>query len=168
MRHGHEFGYRTVLNVLRQAERLHLPERVLASGELFARLLKEALGACAVVREVRVYGLLVGIELDATRWPRRWFRKRLFWFYLFNMLRHPRYPVLIGFCQGEPNVLKITPPLTTEPDEVRQLCSTIADVLKQPFYRLAATVLGGMVRSVNPWRRKHEHGNVQAPEPAAC
>src|SRR5262249_23243171 len=164
-RYGHEFGYRTVLNVLRYAEKTGLAERVAASGELFAGLLREGLKSCKAVREVRVYGQLIGIELDATRWPRRWFRKRLFFFYLFGMLRHPRYPVLVGYCQYEPNVLKITPPLTATPDEIREVCATITEVLRRPFYRLLGAVLGGLIRSIRFWRRKHEHAVVQADEP---
>jgi acetylornithine/succinyldiaminopimelate/putrescine aminotransferase len=166
-RYGYEYGYRTVLNVLRRAEEMRLPECVAESGALFTQLLRDGLASCKAVREVRVYGLLIGIELDATRWPRRLFRKRLFWFYLYSMLRHPRYPVLVGFCQYEPNVLKITPPLTTDPAEVRQACATIVEVLKRPFYRLLAAVFGGMVKSLGFWRRKqHEHGFVPAHEPA--
>jgi acetylornithine/succinyldiaminopimelate/putrescine aminotransferase len=166
-RYGYEYGYRTVLSVLRRAEEMRLSERVAESGALFTRLLREGLASCKAVLEVRVYGLLIGIELDATRWPRRWFRKRLFWFYLFNALRHPRYPVLMGFCQYEPNVLKITPPLTTDPAEVREACATIVEVLKRPFYWLLAAVFGGMVTSLGFWRRKqHERGIVPAHEPA--
>jgi acetylornithine/succinyldiaminopimelate/putrescine aminotransferase len=164
-RYGYEFGYRTVLNVLRRAEELRLPERVAEAGALFARLLP-AKGTCKAVREVRVYGLLIGIELDASRWPRRWFRKLLYRLYLFGMLRHRRYPVLVGFCQYEPNVLKFTPPLTVNPAEVREVCATIGEVLRRPFYRLVVTVLGGLLRSLGLWRRKSEHANVPAHEPA--
>jgi 4-aminobutyrate aminotransferase-like enzyme len=168
-RYGYEFGYRTVLNVLRRAEELRLPERVAESAALFARLLPEK-GSCKAVREVRVHGLLIGIELDTSRGPRRWFRKRLFGFYLLGMLRHRRYPVLVGYCQYEPNVLKITPPLTVAPAEVREVCATIGEVLSRPFYRLLATVLAGLLRSLGLWRRrrkqKHEHVNVPAHEPA--
>jgi len=90
-RYSYEFGYKTVLNVLRLAEALDLPARVTASGALFAKLLNEGLASCSNVREVRVHGLLIGIELDATRWPLRWFRKRLYSFYLYGMLRHRRF-----------------------------------------------------------------------------
>jgi acetylornithine/succinyldiaminopimelate/putrescine aminotransferase len=166
-RYGYEFGSRTVLNVLRRAEDLRLSERVAESGALCARLLGEGLASCPAVREVRVHGLLIGIELAAAGWPRRWLRKCLFWFYLFAMLAHPRYPVLVGFCQYEPNVLKITPPLTVAPAEVREVCATVVEVLRRPLYRLLAPVLGGLLRSVGLWRRKDEHGNVPAPEPAA-
>ncbi len=144
-RYGYEFGWRTVLNVLRVAEELHLAERVAESGALFARLLGEELADCRTVREVRTFGLLIGIDLDANRWPRRWFRKRLYSLYLYSMLRHRRYPVLVGFCQYEPNVLKITPPLTVAPEEVRQVCETIGEVLRRPFVRLLAAAFGGLV-----------------------
>jgi acetylornithine/succinyldiaminopimelate/putrescine aminotransferase len=165
-RYGYAWGWRTVLNVLRRAADLCLAERVAESGALFARLLGEALADCKAVREVRAYGLLIGIELDAARGPRRWFRKRLFWFYLWSMLRHRRYPVLVGFCQYEPNVLKITPPLTVAPAEVREVCATIAEVLRRPFYRLLGAVLGGGLKSL-VWRgKKHEHADDRADEPA--
>jgi acetylornithine/succinyldiaminopimelate/putrescine aminotransferase len=166
-RYGHDFGYRTVLNVLRRAEDLCLSRRVAESGALFSRLLNEGLASCKAVREVRAYGLLIGIELDEARWPRRWFRKRLFWFYLFSMLGHRRYPVLVGFCQYEPNVLKITPALTVAAEEIREVCTTIVEVLRRPFYRLLGAVLGGLMKSFGLWRKKHEHINVPAHEPAA-
>jgi acetylornithine/succinyldiaminopimelate/putrescine aminotransferase len=165
-RYGYEHGYRTVLNVLRRAEEMRLAERVAEAGALFEEMLGE-LACCKAVRQVRVYGLLIGIELDATRWPRRWLGKRLFWPYLFALLRHPRYPVLVGFCQYEPNVLKITPALTVAPAEVRQACATIVEVVRRPFHRLLAALVGGLVRSLGFGRRKHEHVDVGAPEPVA-
>lgn len=62
-------GFRTVLNVLRQADALRLPERVAASGGVFARRLRDGLAGCPAVRDVRAFGLLVGVELDARRGP---------------------------------------------------------------------------------------------------
>ena len=158
-RHAYPFGYRTALNVLRLAERMRLAEQVTASGALFARLLGEELASCPAVREVRVYGLLIGIELKATSWPQRWFRKRLFWFYLAAMLQHPRFPVLVGFCQYEPNVLKITPPLTISSAEIRQMCATIGEVLRRPFYQLLTGAVGGMLKSFGLWRKTHDADN---------
>jgi 4-aminobutyrate aminotransferase-like enzyme len=160
--YGYEFGCRTVLNVLRQAEELRLEERVAESGALFRRLLYEGSETCMAVREVRVYGLLIGIELDASRGLRNWFRKRLFWFYIYSMLRHPRYPVLVGFCQYEPNVLKITPSLTVATAEIEKVCATITEVLRRPFYRLLAVVLCGLIPMGKFWRKKHEHDVVPA------
>jgi 4-aminobutyrate aminotransferase-like enzyme len=162
-RYDYEFGYRTVLNVLRLAEKMGLAERVAQAGARFEQLLRGGLASCKAVRDVRVFGMLIGIELDAQRWPRRWFRKRLFWFYLYAMLRHRRFPVLVGYCQYEPNVLKITPPLTTTPEAIANICNTITDVLRRPFYRLLGGVVGGLLRSIGFWRqKKHEHALVAA------
>jgi acetylornithine/succinyldiaminopimelate/putrescine aminotransferase len=151
-RFGYEYGYRTVLNALRLAEALRLPERVAEAGDLFERTLKVELATCEAVRDVRVFGLLIGIELDAARWPQRWFAKKLFWFYLRAMLMHPAFPVLVGFCQYEPNVLKITPPLTTNADEIKAICATLGDVLRRPFWKLLASSAAGYVKFL--WRRK--------------
>jgi acetylornithine/succinyldiaminopimelate/putrescine aminotransferase len=166
-RYGYEYGYRTVLNVLQRAEELFLSRRVAEAGELFARLLDEGLEGCKAVRAVRVYGLLIGIELDTRRWPRRWFRQRLSSLCLYSMLHHRGYPVLAGFCQTEPHVLKLTPPLTVVPDEIRAVCGTITDVLKRPFYRLLAAGLGGLLNLSGSWRKKHEHAHVRAHDPVA-
>ena len=144
-RFGYEYGFRTVLNVLRFAETADLAKRVAESGALFAKLLNEGLAGCKAVRSIRVYGLLIGIELDRGSGPRRWLGKRLFWIYLFCMLRHKRNPVLVGFCQYEPNVLKITPSLTMTSEDIHNLCKTIIEVLHLPVHRLLATVLGGLV-----------------------
>ena len=43
------------------------------------------------------------------------------------MLQQPTFPVMIGFCQYEPNVLKITPPLNSTEDELRRMCATIGE-----------------------------------------
>jgi acetylornithine/succinyldiaminopimelate/putrescine aminotransferase len=165
-RHSYELGYRTALNVLRRAEELNLSERVAEASALCGRLLQEGLAGCKAVREVRIFGMLIGIELETTRWPQRWLRKRLFWFYLFNMLRHPRFPLLVGFCQCEPNVLKITPSLTVAPSLIRDMCATIIDVLRRPFSRLLAAVLGGLIRPPATRRRTYEHADNRKHEPA--
>jgi acetylornithine/succinyldiaminopimelate/putrescine aminotransferase len=158
-RYRYPFGYKTAINALRFVEMTRLANQVVASGLLFAQLLGEELASCKEVREVRVYGLLIGIELDSTRWPQRWFKKKLFWFYLASMLQHPRFPVLIGFCQYEPNVLKITPPLTVNPEEIRQMCTTIGEVLRRPFYQLLTFAVGGMLKSFSLWRKKNDQAD---------
>jgi acetylornithine/succinyldiaminopimelate/putrescine aminotransferase len=145
-RYGYEQGYRTVLNVLKQAEQLNLEQRVRESAELVAADLRESLSGCRAVRDIRVFGMLIGIELDDSRWPQRWLHKRLFWFYLAAMLRHPQFPVLVGFCQYEPNVLKITPPLSADPEHLRKACRTITEVLTAPFPKLAAAVIKNRLR----------------------
>ncbi|MCI0683558.1 MAG: aminotransferase class III-fold pyridoxal phosphate-dependent enzyme [Gemmataceae bacterium] len=161
---GYEFGYKTALNALRFAETTRLADRVAESGKLFDRLLREELASCKAVREVRVFGLLIGIELDASRRPQRWFAKRLYQIYLSALLRHPRFPVLVGFCQYEPNVLKITPPLTMQPDDIRKMCATIGETLRRPFFGLLASAAGGLLSS-RLWRKNHGRPDPSCSEP---
>src|SRR5262249_2724130 len=70
-RHGYEFGYKTLVNVLNHTQKAELSRRVGEGGELFEQLLRHGLATCRAVREVRVFGLLLGIELDLRDWPRR-------------------------------------------------------------------------------------------------
>jgi 4-aminobutyrate aminotransferase-like enzyme len=137
---------------------------VAEAGEQFARLLGDGLAPLGTVRDVRVFGLLIGIELDTSRRPRRWLRKRLSGLYLLAMLKHDRFPVLAGLCQYEPDVLKITPPLNAGPEEIRLACETIIDVLGRPLSRVLAAGLGGLLKSSLIRKRDHEHRND--PDPA--
>ena len=145
-RYGYELGYKTVLNVLKSAESLGLSEHVADAGAQFERLLNEGLGPLEIVREVRVFGLLIAIELEASSWPRRWLRRRLSAPYLLAMLHHEVFPVMAGFCQYEPNTLKITPPLNVCPDEIVQSCKTMTDVLSRPLSRVLPVALGRMLK----------------------
>ncbi|AFY54186.1 ornithine/acetylornithine aminotransferase [Rivularia sp. PCC 7116] len=144
-RYNYPVGYRTVLNVLHKAEEMKLEERVTKSGKLLEKLLCDRLASCKSVRDVRVFGLLIGIELNDTNWPQCWFRKQLFLLYISSMFKHSSYPVLVGFCQGETNVLKITPPLTITPEELSQICSTITQVLNKPFIQLFASAINAII-----------------------
>src|SRR5262249_34227972 len=146
-RFGYEWGYRTVLNVLRQADALGLPERVAERGALFAEELARQLGPCKQVREGRVHGLLIGIELATGGRVRKWRNTKGSWVYLLRLLRPAAFPLFVGFCQYEPNVLKLTPPLTITPDEVRRTCATLAVVLRAPLYNLLPAAAGSLVHS---------------------
>jgi acetylornithine/succinyldiaminopimelate/putrescine aminotransferase len=145
--YDYDAGYRTVLNVLRRAEELDLPGRVAHAGALFAEGLRAALASNKAVRDVRVHGLLIGIELNTGRVPLKRLRNLAAWLPLFAMLRHETFPLLVGYCQYEPNVLKLTPPLTITPDEVRQACGTVGTVLSRSTSRLMLGALGAMTGS---------------------
>lgn len=166
-RYGYPQGYKTVLNVLRLGEESALDQRVCELSERFQRSLTERLGSPSCVRELRVFGLLIGVEIDATRGPRRWLKKRLSGLYLLAMLRHPRFPVFAGFCQYEPNVLKITPPLNSSDDEIEHTCATIAETLKWSLPRVITAVLRSLLRSPSPRNPSHEHRNDPAAELAS-
>jgi acetylornithine/succinyldiaminopimelate/putrescine aminotransferase len=154
-RFDYEFGYKTLLNVLDRVEEANLPERVRRSGTLFEAILTDGLRECPSVRDVRVFGLLLAIELDTRRWLRRWLGKRSGPLYVLHLLRHPSFPLFAGYCQYEPHVLKLTPPLSITEDEVRQTCSTLIDVLRRPSYAMLLSLLGVMPKSLvrGKWER---------------
>jgi acetylornithine/succinyldiaminopimelate/putrescine aminotransferase len=135
-KYDYAWGFRTVLNVLDWAEANNLADKVRECGALFHRLLAESLESCPTVRSVRVHGLLIGIELNTTHRPRRWLRKGATWLVILNLLRNRTFPLLVGFCQYETNVLKLTPPLTITPEEVRAACDTLTSVLRRPLWKL--------------------------------
>jgi acetylornithine/succinyldiaminopimelate/putrescine aminotransferase len=166
-RYGYERGYRTVANVLRLAEEQDLPERVHELGERFEGLLRAGLDRVPGVRDVRVFGLLVAIELEARTGLRRWLRKRLGAAYLLALLRHEEFPILAGFCQYEPNTLKLTPPLNADPDDLERASRALVDVLRRPFPRV---LLSGLARLLMPSpirKANHERRNDPTPELAA-
>jgi 4-aminobutyrate aminotransferase-like enzyme len=137
----YEFGYKTVLNTLTRAEKIGLSDRVTESGALFTKLLSDRLSSCKAVRDVRVFGLLIAIELDMQGWLQRLFKGKAPSFYIYNLLRHPSFPVFMGYCQYEPNVLKFTPPLSITRSEIEQASDTIAAALHTPPYQLVPPVL---------------------------
>lgn len=146
-RYGYELGYRAALGVLRHAEAVDLVDRVQLAGKSLADALQQALAGCKNVAAIRGFGLLVGIELEAARFPRRHLKKQLLQFAALAMLHHPRFPVVAGFCQYEPNVLKLTPPLSISDDEIRDLATTIGDVLhRSPLHWIASAVRRGRVQ----------------------
>lgn len=142
--YGYETGFRTVLNTLRRVEQEQLTDQVRRRSEQFALRLGQQLQDCRLVKDVRCFGLLIGIELDAERGLQRWMKKLVYQLYLLAMLQHPTFPLLMGFCQYEHNVLKFTPPLTITDDEVQQACQTISDVLRRS---LSSVAMSGAVQT---------------------
>jgi acetylornithine/succinyldiaminopimelate/putrescine aminotransferase len=147
-RFDYEFGYKTLLNVLAQSGTAGLPERVREAGTLFEQLLAKELQRCPAVRDIRVFGLLLAIELDTRRWPRRWLGKKSGPVYVLNLLRHEPFALFAGYCQYEPHVLKLTPPLTITDEEIRRTCETLSAVLKRPTYALLPSLLGVLSKSL--------------------
>lgn len=126
---GYPLGYKTVLNTLMTNETTDWSQKVRAAGDKFAELL--GVGLKGHIKEIRCYGLLIGIELI----QRKWCGGLAPQLALLNMLKDHDFPLLMGFCQYEPHVLKFTPPFTTDDAEIEKLCSAIARALKTPFYR---------------------------------
>jgi acetylornithine/succinyldiaminopimelate/putrescine aminotransferase len=153
-KYGYEFGYKTVFNSLTRLARIDFPDMVSRAGKMFAEQLGNELASCKLVRSVRVFGLLIAVELALEGWSRKWFRKQAPSLYLLNMLRDRSFPLLMGFCQYEPNILKLTPPLSITDEEISRVCRTITAVLKRPFYKLLPPLLGVFLNSLMRGRRK--------------
>src|SRR5262249_43181841 len=105
----------------------------------------DGLSSCKAVRDVRVFGLLIAIELDIQAWPRRWIRRQVGSVYVLNLLRYQPFPVFVGFCQYEPHILKITPPLSISREEVHAVCETLIAVLKRRVHQLLPSLLGTLL-----------------------
>ena len=56
------------------------------------------------------------------------------------------FPLLMGFCQYEPHILKFTPPLTTTKDEVEKITRTISDALRSSTLSLLTTGIRALLR----------------------
>jgi acetylornithine/succinyldiaminopimelate/putrescine aminotransferase len=138
---GYETGYRCLLNALQQEENRELDQRVYESGAIFREMLREHLGRTPLVRDVRVFGLLIGIELD----PSATFAGRVGinvpQLIMLRMMHDPAFPLLMGFCQYEPAVLKLTPPLSIRPEEIELCCRTIAAAVRTSPLALISTAL---------------------------
>jgi len=156
-RYDYEWGYKTVLNVLEQAEVRRLHERAAQAGALFEKLLAEGLAGCRAVRAVRCHGLLIAIELTTAGLARRLLKKGMTWATVAALLQDPSFPLFAGFCQYEPSVLKLTPPLSITPDEVRKVCATLASVLGAPPYKLLSSAVRALVGS-------YARGRARGPE----
>lgn len=142
-RYGYCAGEVTLLNTLRSAKTADWQERVRHQGELFSKLLREGLNRCRNVRDIRVFGMLMGIELNDQRTVMRMLGNRAAKLYSLAMLEHATNPLLVGFCQYEPNVFKITPGLLMSDDEIRDACRTVCETLQ----RNPLSVLGqGMLK----------------------
>jgi acetylornithine/succinyldiaminopimelate/putrescine aminotransferase len=146
-RSDYEYGWKTLVNVLDQAEKGKASDRVREAGGLFGDLLSAGLSSCAAVRDVRVFGLLIAVELDTQSWPRRWLGKQVGSLYAMSLLRYRPFPVLVGYCQYEPHVLKLTPPLSIAREEIHQTCAALQSVLGRPAYRLVPPLVGALAKS---------------------
>ncbi len=144
---GYELGYRSVLNTLRRHERENSCDQVLTASQILSSRLQQVLADVDIVKDIRCYGLLIGIELDLQRTVAQRCGLNPAQLYLLQMTQHRNWPLLMGFCQYEPHVLKLTPPLTITEDEVELLTRTISDTLRASPPRLLLTGLQAWLRS---------------------
>jgi len=143
----HETAWRCLLNVLQRSAAENTAARVGAAGRELQSFLEDELNELPLVRQTRVFGLLAGIELATDE---RWLQRlglKLPQLYLLRMLKHRQFPLLMGFCQYQPGVLKFTPPLTITTEETRAAARTIGEALRTSTGRLLATGVWAVLRS---------------------
>ena len=138
-----------LLNVLRQAEKEDWTARVREQGTEFERRLREGLRGCRNVADIRVFGMLMGIELSR-RGTMRLLGTRAGKLYSFAMLQH-RNPLLMGFCQYEPGTFKLTPGLLMDNAEIAAVCDSICDTIR----RAPLSVLASGLKALAQNRRRN-------------
>lgn len=147
LKYSYELGYRALLNTLRRADHEDVSQQVTIAGQQFCDELARQLKGVAQVRDIRCYGLLIGIELNCQNSLIQRLGLNVAQLYLLQMMHHASCPVLMGFCQYEPHILKFTPPLTVTEEDVATVCKTIADTLRASTFRLLLTALPAFWRS---------------------
>ena len=130
-----------LLNTLRRAEREDWATQVRHQSKVFQQELTTALLGCRNISDVRVFGMLIGIELNVSRLPIRLLKKQMGKLYSLAMLNHPQHPLLIGFCQYEPHIFKLTPGLLMDDEDIRTVCRTIGETLHRSPLRVVAAGL---------------------------
>lgn len=143
---SYETGYRCLLNTLLLEQHQNLEQHVYESGAMFRVMLREHIGRTPLVRDIRAFGLLIGIELDVSSSLPGRAGLNIPQLVMLKMMNDPVFPLLMGFCQYEPNVLKFTPPLSIRPEEVELCCRTIASAVKTSPLKLITTALKAGVR----------------------
>lgn len=112
---GNPIAARAGIATLETIERENLLERCKAVSELFRSRLTDLAGECELVRDVRVLGAMIGIELTIEGAPivKQCLDRKL----------------LINCTQG--NVLRLLPAMNISDELIHEGCDILADVLKQ-------------------------------------
>lgn len=149
LRHKNEFdvGYRSVLNSLRRSFEQNVSERVIAAADQFREALSRELDSISIVRDIRVFGLLIGIELRLDSTLLQKLKLNTSQLYLLQMMQHKTFPLLMGYCQYEPNILKFTPPLTITSEEIELTSRVIGDALRTSQFRMLSTGIRALLRA---------------------
>jgi len=152
-RFTYPLAYAALHSSLRRAASEDWAKRVRHQAVVFRKALAP-LSDYRNVADVRVFGMLIGIEINIRRWPMRLFGRHAAKMYALAMLQDRTAPVLVGFCQYEPHVLKLTPGLLMNGDEIARAAGTICRVLQ----RHPISVLLQAVRVLMRHRRSSHSG----------
>ena len=148
--YGYETGYRCLLNTLSRCRHSPVEKQVLYAGDQYHNTLTKLLASNPLVKDIRIFGLLIGIQLDLRNTLPARIGLNAAQLILLQMMHHSDFPVLMGYCQYEPETLKFTPPLTVRTDEIASSCAAIAETLHTSPLTLIRTGLRALIRSGIP------------------
>jgi acetylornithine/N-succinyldiaminopimelate aminotransferase len=112
---GNPVAARAGLAAIEMIEQQNLLQRAQSLGQLFHQRLRELQQRCEIIRDVRVVGLMIGVELAVEGAP--------------AVEACMRRGVLINCTQG--NVLRLLPAMTLTDQEAQQGCDVLAEVLEE-------------------------------------
>jgi acetylornithine/N-succinyldiaminopimelate aminotransferase len=112
---GNPVAARAGLAAIEMIEQQNLLQRAQSLGDLFRQRLLELQQRCEIIRDVRVVGLMIGVELAVEGAP--------------AVEACMRRGVLINCTQG--NVLRLLPAMTLTDQEAQQGCDVLAEVLEE-------------------------------------
>jgi len=112
---GNPVAARAGLAAIEMIEQQNLLQRAQSLGELFRQRLLELQQRCEIIRDVRVVGLMIGVELAVEGAP--------------AVEACMQRGVLINCTQG--NVLRLLPAMTLTDQEAQQGCDVLAEVLEE-------------------------------------
>jgi predicted acetylornithine/succinylornithine family transaminase len=111
---GNPVAAAAAVAAMEMIEREELLEKAVRLGEIFQQRLTQLQGQCAIIREVRGVGLMIGVELAVEGAPA-----------VEECLRRG----LLINCTHK-TVIRLLPAMTLDPSQVHEGCDILAEVLK--------------------------------------
>jgi thioester reductase-like protein len=138
---NHQLGAYIALNALKKAQDLHLAQNATDMGHFILTSLK-ALEGRSLVRNVRGEGLMIGIELDDSRFPFNIPALKDYVSALFcgACMKLAPYPVLVAFTLNSGNIVRIEPALTITKDEALKIVNCISFIAKMSPLKIVSSV----------------------------
>jgi acetylornithine/succinyldiaminopimelate/putrescine aminotransferase len=112
---GNPIAARAGLATIEMIEKQNLLERARKLGEIFRQRFDELKQECVIIREVRVLGLMVGVDLSIEGGP--------------VVEACMQRKLLVNCTQG--TVIRLLPALTLTDDQAHEGCDILAEVLKK-------------------------------------
>ncbi len=137
---NHELGAFIALNALKKAQQLGLQDNAREMGEFIISSLKPLEGK-SLIRVVRGEGLMIGLELDDSRFP---FNLSLIKEYVSALfcgacMKLAPYPVLVAFTLNSGNIVRIEPALTLTKDEALKIVNCISFVAQMTPFKVVSS-----------------------------